>query len=601
MSEPVKKLTFREQMKGFPAWQIFVISIIRFAEPVAFTSLFPYVYFMIRDFGIAKNKADIATYSGYLSASFAFFQFLCCVQWGRASDRVGRKKILLLGLLGTASSMVLFGFSANFYIAMLARSSMGVLNGNIAVLRTAIGEIATERRHQAMAFSTLPLLWNIGAVVGPMIGGSKYLTRPKNSVSSDAIFTGDDSSYEKFITKFPYALSNIVVALFLLFSFSVGILFLEESHPRFKNKRDRGLEIGDSIRRFFGFDIPPRPWQKASIKSSSKKSVVRKPKTPSPEAQPEDLAIDSDDEITPFNQPQQLYASTNQDNEEGVGSDTDSIESINGIMSRRMSAALVRRYSSNQLGPVISSNFETESIITTNIEQGFNKEIFTAPVVQTIIANFLTSFHNIVYSEFLPVLLAGDLLVDEIKFPFTLKGGFGFESSTIGMLLSTTGLIGGLGILFIFPIIDRNFKTINAYRASALIFPFSYAVLPYLVFTLHEYNPNFPKGLTKKLLYVLCCCNSFSGSVGFPNILILIHRSSPAKHRAFINGSALSLSSLARFIGPILFGYIMSTTDKYSIGEVAWFSLSFLSICCVIQAFFMKDYEEDLKDDENDA
>ena len=68
--------TFREQMKGFPTWQIFVISIMRFLEPLAFTSLFPYVYFMIRDFHIAEDETGISKYAGYLSASFAFSQFL---------------------------------------------------------------------------------------------------------------------------------------------------------------------------------------------------------------------------------------------------------------------------------------------------------------------------------------------------------------------------------------------------------------------------------------------------------------------------------------------------------------------------------------------
>ena len=100
---------------------------------------------MIRDFNIAPHSTDIAKYSGYLSASFAFCQFFCCVQWGKASDKYGRKKILLMGLLGTAVSMIIFGFSPNFWVAVFARSLMGCLNGNIAVLRTAIGEIATHK------------------------------------------------------------------------------------------------------------------------------------------------------------------------------------------------------------------------------------------------------------------------------------------------------------------------------------------------------------------------------------------------------------------------------------------------------------------------
>ena len=150
------KLSFKEQMKGFPTWQMIVVSLIRFLEPIAFTSLFPYVYFMIRDFHFV-DEANISKYSGYLSASFAFTQFLCCIHWGKASDKVGRKPILLLGLFGTSLSMLTFGFSTNFYMALLARSAMGALNGNIAVLRTMIGEIVTERRHQGTAFSILPL------------------------------------------------------------------------------------------------------------------------------------------------------------------------------------------------------------------------------------------------------------------------------------------------------------------------------------------------------------------------------------------------------------------------------------------------------------
>ena len=60
-------LSFKQQIEGFPWSQIFVISCVRFAEPIAFTSLFPYVYFMVRDFGVADTEAEVSKYSGYLS------------------------------------------------------------------------------------------------------------------------------------------------------------------------------------------------------------------------------------------------------------------------------------------------------------------------------------------------------------------------------------------------------------------------------------------------------------------------------------------------------------------------------------------------------
>lgn len=600
MAETTPKLTFREQMKGFPVWQMVVLSLIRFSEPIAFTSLFPYVYFMIRDFHIAKTPADIATYSGYLAASFAFFQFFFCVQWGRASDKVGRKRILMLGLAGTSVSMLIFGFSPNFYVAMFARSLMGTLNGNISVIRTSIGEIATERRHQGIAFSTLPLLWNLGAVVGPMVGGSKYLTRPKNPNSEGTAFIGtyllgvqseasnNDNLYERFLNKYPYALSNIVVACFLLFSLTMGFLFLEEPCDKFKKKRDVGLEIGDFILTKLGFKMPVRPWQK--VKQTQTTSSI-----PS-ESVPTELAP----LITSRILSEQVYSTVDdEDEEENVDNeDSESIDSF-GPITKSYSRALVRRYSSSQLGPVVSRTTTSASILTTNISQSFTREIFTPAVIQTMVANFLIAFHNVICSEFLPVLLAGRLLVDELKFPFTIVGGFGYDSDSIGKLLSISGFAGAIGVMCIFPILDRNFKTLTLLRFSGLIFPVAYAIVPYLIFTRTEYNPNCPPWLTKTLLYILFCVSNVSGAVGFPNILILVHRSAPARHRAFVNSCALSMNSLSRFIGPISWGYLMSFSDKYKIGWLSWWVLSILALVMVVQTFFMKDYDEDEEDNKH--
>lgn len=83
-------LTFREQLAGFPVRQMLVVSLIRFSEPLAFTSLFPYLYFMIRDFQIAPTEQEISKYSGYLASSFAFCQFLCAVQW-KSAEQSGQK------------------------------------------------------------------------------------------------------------------------------------------------------------------------------------------------------------------------------------------------------------------------------------------------------------------------------------------------------------------------------------------------------------------------------------------------------------------------------------------------------------------------------
>jgi MFS family permease len=92
-------------------------------------SIFPYIYFMIQSFKITEDEKQIAMYAGMVTSAFAIAEFLASIFWGRLSDRVGRKPILITGLAGTGISMLVFGFSQNLAMALLARFLGGVLNG----------------------------------------------------------------------------------------------------------------------------------------------------------------------------------------------------------------------------------------------------------------------------------------------------------------------------------------------------------------------------------------------------------------------------------------------------------------------------------------
>lgn len=553
-------LTYKEQIAGFPVKQMLVVSLMRFAEPIAYTSLFPYIYFMIRDFHIAPTEQEISKYSGYLASSFALFQCLFAVQWGRLSDKIGRKPILICGLLGTSLSLLIFGFSTNYYMALFARSLAGTLNGNISVYRTMIGEICVERKHQALGFSTLPLLFNLGTVIGPLIGGSHMFTRPSdhspyelgsggNAVEGVAGVAGVGAFLDNLRSQHPYALSNIVVSLILWCSVLTGFLFLEETHEKFRNRRDIGIELGDSLQVLFGRKRPVRPW---NTRADSDETSPLLELSVEAHRCSDDAAVDS-----------------------GTSSDeTDEIDAVEPFMSKSMSQAVVRRYSQTSMNLKLEKNALTPQVIT------------------VIAALCIISLHSISYAEFMPVFLAARFRKDDLHFPFKVAGGFGLDSSYIGTLFSSTGLAGMMIVLVIFPWIDRTLGTIEGFRLSLCFFPIVYACVPLSIFTLHKYNAAFPTWLTPVVLYMLTSFKTLASATGMPQVMLLNHRAATKEHRAYVNSLSMSMLALTRCIGPIIFGYLMTLGDSWHIGWLSWWIMSLLAVFGLVQSLYMKDYDD---------
>ncbi|KAK6465441.1 major facilitator superfamily [Scheffersomyces coipomensis] len=550
--------TIKEQMEGFPLFQMIIIGCLRLSEPIAFTSMFPYIYFMIRSFGVAKNEAETSRYSGYLASSFAFSQFISTVQWAKLSNRYGRKSILLLGCSGTAISMLVFGFSTNFYMAMFARALMGLLNGNVSIIRTTVGEIAHEKRHQALAFSNLTLLWSLGRCVGGWLGG--YLT------DTDKLNLSPDPNQEPvkadpnapFFDKHPFAFSNIVVAIILSCFIIIGFLFLEETHDDYKHKRDIGLDMGDFIRKRLGFTPPDRPWKSQRYTNDFEQS--------------EFLIAEEDDEENTENLELQSFPYDEEDNKK---------ESIkHEIMQKENS----QDSASPPTSSASSTNDENEDDSIRNLP---------AQVVHVICNDFMIKFSNIIYAEFFPVFLAKVISIDDLKFPFHIRGGFGWNSDAIGWLLSFTGLLGVFVVSFLFPVITKFFQPKAAYKIGLLCYPFIYFSIPLYIFTIPQYYPGIHPFVSKALLYFTACLTSFSSSLTASQGIILIHRASPKRQRALINSYNMSMAALSRCAGPILFGWIISHFEIMGYEGFSWWTLALFSLCALFYSFKLtgEEYE----------
>ncbi|OAF58213.1 hypothetical protein VC83_06582 [Pseudogymnoascus destructans] len=117
----------RRQPK-LPVWQLIILAICRLAEPIAATSVFPYLPEMIESFGVKKQ--GVAKWAGITSAVFSLSQSITAIIWGRASDMFGRKPVILVGLTSTMIMSILWGFSTSLTWAIIARALSGGGNGN---------------------------------------------------------------------------------------------------------------------------------------------------------------------------------------------------------------------------------------------------------------------------------------------------------------------------------------------------------------------------------------------------------------------------------------------------------------------------------------
>ena len=117
---------------------------------------------MIKSFKVPED--DIAFLIGVMGAAFSCSQFLSSILWGRASDRFGRKPILLCGLVGFLVSFLVLAFAGSVWQVVMAKCMMGLLNGNVGIRKTYVGEIVPQKDLQPVAFSLIPLMVSLFCV-----------------------------------------------------------------------------------------------------------------------------------------------------------------------------------------------------------------------------------------------------------------------------------------------------------------------------------------------------------------------------------------------------------------------------------------------------
>ncbi|KAL8159649.1 hypothetical protein V2J09_001186 [Rumex salicifolius] len=196
----------KQTQESIPFRTLFSIWTIVLCNSLPISSLFPFLYFMIRDFNIAEREEDTSYYAGYVGSAFMLGRALTSVYWGVLADRYGRKPIIILGTISVVIFNTLFGLSVNFWMAILTRFLLGAFNGLLGPIKAYASEVCREE-HQAIGLSTIATAWGIGLIVGPAVGG--LLAQPAEKYPN--IFTK-----ESLLGRFPYFLPCLCISAFAL-------------------------------------------------------------------------------------------------------------------------------------------------------------------------------------------------------------------------------------------------------------------------------------------------------------------------------------------------------------------------------------------------
>jgi len=173
---------------------LYVLSFTLLVVMLGYGIAMPMLPFYIERFGVGGREF------GWMMSTYSLMQLICAPLWGSASDRVGRKPILAVGVLGYGIAFLLFGLAQNFAALFIARVLSGVLSS--ATMPTAMAYISDNSRpdEKSQAMGQLGAMIGLGTILGPLLGG---------------LLSGDSISLPFFAGSGLAFLSFLLVMLFL--------------------------------------------------------------------------------------------------------------------------------------------------------------------------------------------------------------------------------------------------------------------------------------------------------------------------------------------------------------------------------------------------
>jgi MFS family permease len=162
-----------KEVRKIPA-KLFTLMATAFVDMVGLLMIVPLLPFYVKELGgsgidVLGLHFGIGSISGFIIASFTIAQLLSAPMWGRFSDRVGRRPVLVIALGAAGIAYLIFGFAHSLLLLFLSRLVQGAGGGTVGVIQAYVAD-STDPKDRARALGWLSATTNLGVALGPVLG-----------------------------------------------------------------------------------------------------------------------------------------------------------------------------------------------------------------------------------------------------------------------------------------------------------------------------------------------------------------------------------------------------------------------------------------------
>ncbi|KAJ6145237.1 hypothetical protein N7470_009132 [Penicillium chermesinum] len=204
-------------------------------------------------------------------------------------------------------------------------------------------------------------------------------------------------------------------------------------------------------------------------------------------------------------------------------------------------------------------------------KQSAKPKAFTWQIVMLVIALSIFTYHSMTYDHLLPIFLQDKSSFSSPSSPFDIPGGVGLSTRTVGVIMSTDGIIALVIQSLIFPALAQWLGVWKLFLMVTILHPVAYFMVPFLVFL--------PQNLVYLGIYACLIVRNILSIIDYPVLLILIKQASPSDS---VMGAA------ARTVAPPIAGFLYSSGADMGCTALAWWGSTLVALIGAFQVCFIQ-------------